>query len=159
MAKKKIGEYVSDWMEEFGRENPYELSRCEFVKEGSDWYLRVYVDKLEGEGYGTMSTDDCELVSRYLSDRLDKEDPIKQNYYLEVSSPGMDRPLLTEKDFRRFMGELIEIRLYKAENGSKTVVGKLAGYDNGDITVELDKGKTMVIEAGKAAKVNLAVVF
>ncbi|MBQ1887153.1 MAG: ribosome maturation factor RimP [Firmicutes bacterium] len=159
MAKKKIGEYVSDWMEEFGRENPYELSRCEFVKEGSDWYLRVYVDKLEGEGYGTMSTDDCELVSRYLSDRLDKEDPIKQNYYLEVSSPGMDRPLLTEKDFRRFMGELIEIRLYKAENGSKTVVGKLAGYDNGDITVELDKGKTMVVEAGKAAKVNLAVVF
>lgn len=159
MAKKKIGEYVSDWMEEFGRENPYELSRCEFVKEGSDWYLRVYVDKLEGEGYGTMSTDDCELVSRYLSDRLDKEDPIKQNYYLEVSSPGMDRPLLTEKDFRRFMGELIEIRLYKAENGSKTVVGKLAGYENGDITVELDKGKTMVIEAGKAAKVNLAVVF
>ena len=159
MAKKKIGEYVSDWMEEFGRDNPYELSRCEFVKEGTDWYLRVYVDKLEGEGYGTMSTDDCELVSRYLSDRLDKEDPIKQNYYLEVSSPGMDRPLLTEKDFRRFMGELIEIRLYKAENGSKTVVGKLAGYDNGDITVELDKGKTMVIEAGKAAKVNLAVVF
>lgn len=159
MAKKKIGEYVSDWMEEFGRENPYELSRCEFVKEGSDWYLRVYVDKLEGEGYGTMSTDDCELVSRYLSDRLDKEDPIKQNYYLEVSSPGMDRPLLTEKDFRRFMGELIEIRLYKAENGSKTVVGKLAGYENGDITVELDKGKTMVVEAGKAAKVNLAVVF
>jgi len=159
LAKKKIGEYVSDWMEEFGRENPYELSRCEFVKEGSDWYLRVYVDKLEGEGYGTMSTDDCELVSRYLSDRLDKEDPIKQNYYLEVSSPGMDRPLLTEKDFRRFMGELIEIRLYKAENGSKTVVGKLAGYENGDITVELDKGKTMVIEAGKAAKVNLAVVF
>jgi len=159
VAKKKIGEYVSDWMEEFGRENPYELSRCEFVKEGSDWYLRVYVDKLEGEGYGTMSTDDCELVSRYLSDRLDKEDPIKQNYYLEVSSPGMDRPLLTEKDFRRFMGELIEIRLYKAENGSKTVVGKLAGYENGDITVELDKGKTMVIEAGKAAKVNLAVVF
>ncbi|MBQ5437656.1 MAG: ribosome maturation factor RimP [Firmicutes bacterium] len=159
MAKKKIGEYVSDWMEEFGRDNPYELSRCEFVKEGSDWYLRVYVDKLEGEGYGTMSTDDCELVSRYLSDRLDKEDPIKQNYYLEVSSPGMDRPLLTEKDFRRFMGELIEIRLYKAENGSKTVVGKLADYDNGDITVELDKGKTMVVEAGKAAKVNLAVVF
>lgn len=159
MAKKKIGEYVSDWMEEFGRDNPYELSRCEFVKEGADWYLRVYVDKLEGEGYGTMSTDDCELVSRYLSDRLDKEDPIKQNYYLEVSSPGMDRPLLTEKDFRRFMGELIEIRLYKAENGSKTVVGKLAGYENGDITVELDKGKTMVVEAGKAAKVNLAVVF
>ena len=80
MAKKKIGEYVSDWMEEFGRDNPYELSRCEFVKEGTDWYLRVYVDKLEGGGYGTMSTDDCELVSRYLSDRLDKEDPIKQNY-------------------------------------------------------------------------------
>lgn len=159
MAKKKIGEYISQWMDEFGPANGYELSRCEFVKEGADWYLRVYVDKLENGGYGIMSTDDCEFVSRYLSEQLDKEDPIAQNYYLEVSSPGMDRPLISEKDFTRFMGEYIEVKLYKAENGSKQIYGKLAGYENGNVTVQTDDGKTIVVEEGKAAKINLAVIF
>ncbi len=159
MAKKKIGEYVEEWMDGFGKENPYELSRCEFVKEGQDWYLRVYVDKLEGEGYGVMGTDDCELVSRYLSEKLDKADPIEQNYYLEVSSPGLDRPLISEKDFRRFMGELIDVKLYKARNGSKLITGTLAGYEDGKVTVDLGKGKTEVIETSEAAKISLAVVF
>lgn len=159
MAKKKIGEYISQWMEEFGPANGYELSRCEFVKEGADWYLRVYVDKLENGDYGIMSTDDCEFVSRYLSEQLDKEDPISQNYYLEVSSPGMDRPLISEKDFVRFMGEYIEVKLYKAENGSKQIYGKLADYENGNVTVQTDDGKTIVVEEGKAAKINLAVIF
>ena len=107
MAKKKITELISEWMESYGLQNGYELSRCEFVKEAGTWYLRVYVDKLEGGEYTYMSSDDCETVSRYLSERLDAEDPIPQNYYLEVSSPGLDRPLLTEKDFGRFKGSRI----------------------------------------------------
>ena len=159
MAKKKIGEYISEWMNEFGPQNGYELSRSEFVKEGSDWYLRVYVDKLEDGKYASMSTDDCETVSRYLSDKLDEADPIEQNYYLEVSSPGLDRPLISEKDFERFNGEYIEIKLYKAENGSKMIFGKLKSYDNGNITVVTDKNVEITVEAGKAAKVNLAVIF
>ncbi|MBR4149810.1 MAG: hypothetical protein IKR08_00345, partial [Firmicutes bacterium] len=78
-------------MLEFGSENGYELSRSEYVKEGRDRYLRVYVDKLENGEYSVMSTDDCETVSRYLSEKLDEADPIPENYYLEVSSPGLDR--------------------------------------------------------------------
>ena len=86
LAKKKIGEYISEWMNEFGPQNGYELSRSEFVKEGSDWYLRVYVDKLKDGKYASMSTDDCETVSRYLSDKLDEADPIEQSYNLQISS-------------------------------------------------------------------------
>ena len=104
-------------MESYENAASYELNRTEFVKEGADWYLRIYVDKVEADGYGVMGTDDCEAISRYLSEKLDEADPIKQNYYLEVSSPGMDRPLLKDKDFERFMGSEIEIKLYKAMDG------------------------------------------
>ena len=159
MAKKKIGEYIAEWMNEFGPANGYELSRSEFVKEGADWYLRVYVDKLDENGYGVMSTDDCELVSRWLSEKLDEADPIAQNYYLEVSSPGMDRPLLTEKDFIRFMGEYIDVSLYKAKDGSKHRQGRLTGYDEGNVTLTADDGRTVLIEKGEAAKLRLAVIF
>ena len=79
MAGKKVEELIASWMESYERAADYELSRTEFVKEGQDWYLRVYVDKVEGEGYGTMGTDDCEAISRYLSEKLDEADPIKQN--------------------------------------------------------------------------------
>ena len=89
MAKKKVTDLIAEWMEEYGPQAGYELSRCEFVKEGGRWYLNVYVDKLEEDGYGYMSSDDCEVVSRYLSEKLDKEDPISQDYYLIVSSRGL----------------------------------------------------------------------
>ena len=159
MAKKKITELVSGWMEEYGPQNGYELSRCEFVKEAGTWYLRVYVDKLEDGGYGWMSSDDCEIVSRYLSERLDAEDPIPQNYYLEVSSPGLDRPLLTEKDFGRFKGSRIEIRLYEPMNGKKLLEGELLGLADGIVSIKDDKGKEISLPRDKAAKINLAVVF
>ena len=83
MAKKKISELVKELTGDFLLENGLELYHCEFVKEGRDWFLRVYIDKHDPDSY--VSTDDCEMVSRFLSDRLDEEDPIAQNYYLEVS--------------------------------------------------------------------------
>ena len=159
MAKKKTAELIAEWLEEFGRENGYELARTEYVKEGGQRYLRVYVDKLEGGGYGVMSTDDCEIVSRYLSDRLDEADPIKENYVLEVSSPGMDRPLLSEKDFRRFMGSLVDVKLYEAMDGKKLLTGTLTGYSDGEITIRDENDTEIILPKGKAAKVNLAVVF
>ena len=159
MAGKKVEELIASWMQEYENAADYELSRTEFVKEGTDWYLRVYVDKVEGEGYGTMGTDDCEAISRYLSAKLDEADPIKQNYYLEVSSPGMDRPLLTDKDFERFMGSLIEIKLYKALDGSKFYTGTLTGYEDGAVTITDGKGKQITLQRKDAAKINLAVVF
>ncbi len=159
MAKKKIQEYISEWMEPFGKEKGYELSRTEFVKEGQTWYLRVYVDKLTDEGYGYMSSDDCEIVSRYLSKKLDEADPISQNYYLEVSSPGLDRPLLSEKDFERFSGEVIEVRLFEAINGQKLLCGKLKGLKDDVISLETEKGEVIEIPKSKTSKVNLAVIF
>ena len=146
-------------MESYDNAADYELSRTEFVKEGQDWYLRVYVDKVEKDGYGTMGTDDCEAISRYLSGKLDEADPIKQNYYLEVSSPGMDRPLISDRDFERFMGSLIEVKLYKPLDGSKFYTGTLTGYENGAVTIEDEKGKKITLQKSDAAKINLAVVF
>ncbi|MBR5730490.1 MAG: ribosome maturation factor RimP [Firmicutes bacterium] len=146
-------------MEEFGRKNGYELSRCEFVKEAGTWYLRVYVDRLTEDGYGWMTSDDCEIVSRYLSDRLDEEDPISQNYYLEVSSPGLDRPLISRKDFDRFTGSRVEIKLYEALDGKKHLEGELLGLKDGTVTIKDDDGKEISLPKEKAAKINLAVVF
>jgi len=159
MAKKKIGELIAEWLEEFGQENGYELARSEFVKEGGQKYLRVYVDKLENGGYGTMSTDDCEIVSRFLSDKLDEADPIKENYVLEVSSPGMDRPLLSEKDFKRFTGSIVEVKLYEAMEGKKMLTGELTGYNDGEITIKDESGREYILPKEKTAKVNLAVIF
>ena len=159
MAGKKVEELIASWMESYENAADYELSRTEFVKEGQDWYLRVYVDKVEGEGYGTMGTDDCEAISRYLSAKLDEADPIRQNYYLEVSSPGMDRPLISDKDFARFMGSEVEIRLYKPLDGSKFYTGTLTGYENGAVTIQDAKGKKITLQKSDAAKINLAVIF
>ena len=159
MAKKKITEYVSEWMAAYGPENGYELSRCEFVKEAGTWYLRVYVDKLENGGYGWMSSDDCEIVSRYLSEKLDADDPISQNYYLEVSSPGLDRPLLSEKDFERFKGSRVEVRLYEPIDGKKLLEGELLGLADGIVSIKDDNGKKISLPREKAGKINLAVVF
>ncbi len=159
MAKKSIEELIAAWMDEYEEAAHYELSRTEFLKEGADWYLRVYVDKLENGAYGTMGTDDCEKISRYLSDKLDEADPIKQNYYLEVSSPGLDRPLVKDKDFERFLGEQIEIRLYKPLEGSKFYTGALTGYEDGKVTITDEKGKTLTVAKSDAAKISLAVIF
>ena len=146
-------------MAPYGEENGYELSRTEFVKEAGTWYLRVYVDRLENGGYGWMTSDDCEKISRWLSDKLDEADPIKQNYVLEVSSPGLDRPLIRDKDFERFTGSRIEIKLYEAMEGKKQLEGKLTGYADGMVTIKDDNGTEISLPKEKAAKINLAVVF
>ncbi len=159
MAKTKITDLIEAWMLEFGSENGYELSRSEYVKEGRDRYLRVYVDKLENGEYSVMSTDDCETVSRYLSEKLDEADPILENYYLEVSSPGLDRLLVKDKDFERFMGRQIEISLYKAMDGKKLIEGELTGYKDGTVTVKTAEGTELSVPREAAGKINLAVIF
>ncbi len=155
---KKLAELIATWMEAFAGPDGYELSRCEYVKEGQEKYLRVYVDKLAGGEYVSMSTDDCETVSRFLSDKLDDYDPIKEAYFLEVSSPGLDRELVSDKDFERFRGSLVDVRLYKALDGKKLYTGILKGYADGIITIE-DGGKDLSIEKEKVSKIQLAVVF
>ena len=116
--------------------NDLELVDLEFVKEGVNWYLRVYIDK-----EGGVNIDDCELVSRALEAKLDEADPIEQAYILEVSSPGID------------------VKLYKAQNGSKQYQGKLLGLENGVISIEEENGNVVTFEHKDTASVRLAVIF
>ena len=134
--------------------NGLELVDLEFVKEGVNWYLRVYIDK-----EGGVTLDDCEVVSRTLEAKLDEKDPIEQAYILEVSSPGLDRPLKKEADFVKFQGEIIDVKLYKAVNGSKQYQGKLLGLENGILSIEEDNGNVVTFEHKDAASVRLAVIF
>ena len=157
MAKKKITEIAAEMMADFLAAEGYELYNIEFVKEGKDWFLRVYVDMASGEGY--IGTEDCEKVSRFLSEKLDEEDPIEQNYYLEVSSPGMDRPLLTKAHYERYVGSEVEIRLYKGKDGTKNIQGVLDGIEGETVTVTDHDNKKWELELSEIAKANLAVIF
>lgn len=160
MAKKKIKDVISEILEGFLENNGYELYNVEFSKEVKDWFLRVYIDKVEGEDpeNNYISTDDCEKVSRFLSEKLDEIDPIEQNYYLEVSSAGLDRTLLFEKDYTRFAGKEVEITLYKAIDGKKVYNGQLIGLINNNIVIQGEKEKIeLPFEA--VAKTKLVVVF
>ena len=134
--------------------NCLELVDLEFVKEGVNWYLRVYIDK-----DGGVNIDDCELVSRALEAKLDEKDPIEQAYILEVSSPGIDRPLKKEADFVKYQGEIIDVKLYKAVNGSKQYQGKLLGLENGVLSIEEENGNVVAFEYKDTASVRLAVIF
>lgn len=159
MAKIKIKELVEQELEQFLKENDYELYNVEYQKEGRDWFLRIYIDRIEGAEGGGIGTDDCEKVSRYLSGRLDELNPIEQNYYLEVSSPGMDRALLKESDYRRYAGKLVDITLYKGIDGKKTFSGSLEGLFDGNIVITDDKENKIEIPIEKVAKTKLAIVF
>ncbi|MCI5534029.1 MAG: ribosome maturation factor RimP [Firmicutes bacterium] len=157
MAKKKITEIIEEISAEFFAQNGLELYNSEFVKEGRDWFLRVYIDKTQEAQY--VSTDDCEKVSRFLSAELDRIDPIEQNYYLEVSSPGMDRALLKDKDFVRFAGEIVDISLYKAVDGQKAYQGRLVGIEDGKIIITDEQDNRIEFPREQVAKTKLAVIF
>ena len=133
MAYSKTEQAVYQLAEPIAKAEGAYLYDVEFVKEGGIWFLRVYVDK-EEDG---ISLDECEAISRKLSDALDQADPISQNYYLEVASPGIERKLKTEVHFQRYLGEVVDIGLYKAINGSKQVTGILKNYDGEKIQVEV----------------------
>ena len=172
MAKRKIQELVSDILSEFLTDNGYELYHVEYCKEAKDWFLRVYID-IAGQGAaGTadmntreenaqryIGTEDCEKVSRFLSDKLDEEDPIGQNYFLEVSSPGMDRELITEEHYRRYTGHDADISLYKAVNGEKNFTARLKSVQDGSITFTKADGTDMEMPMDQIAKARLTVTF
>ena len=117
-------------------ENEYELYDIEFVKEGADWYLRIYIDKPGG-----VSIDDCEKVSRIVENLLDERDPISHAYILEVSSPGIDRKLKKDEDFARYAGKTVDVRLYKGLDGKKIYSGELAGLEDGAVVIKEPDGR------------------
>ena len=158
-AKVKVTDLVEEIAAPFLDEIGLELYHTEFLKEGRDWFLRVYIDKKEGQEEEYVSTDDCEKVSRFLSDELDRIDPIEQNYYLEVSSPGLDRELLRDRDFVRFAGRLVDLSLYKAVNGKKAYQGVLVGLTDDQIVIKDETDAELRFDRAQVAKTRLAVVF
>ncbi|MFQ9509866.1 MAG: ribosome maturation factor RimP [Lachnospiraceae bacterium] len=136
------------------QEHNYELVDVEYVKEAGTWYLRIYIDK-----EGGISIDDCEIVSRALGDILDKEDFIEDSYILEVSSPGLGRPLKKEKDFKRSLGSEVEIRLFKPLNKTKEYVGILTSFDQDTVTIELEDNSEITINRQHIALIRLAFDF
>ncbi len=148
--EQKTEEILNPILEEYG----FELVDVEYVKEGGTWYLRAYIDKPEG-----ISIDDCEAVSRRLSDILDEKDYIDGAYILEVSSPGLGRPLKKEKDFKRSLGEEVEIRTYRMIERQKEFTGILKGYDENTVTIEEDGGNARTFEKADIALIRLAFDF
>jgi len=154
MASKKDIESITErLLSPILTENNFECVDIEFIQEAGNWFLRVYLDKEEG-----ITVNDCELVSRALEKELDKKDPIKDPYILEVSSPGLDRPLKKERDFERHMGDQVEIKLYKAVNKSKDFMGTLIAFSEEDVTVEIDDTEVVFLRKD-IALIRLAIIF
>lgn len=148
--EQKTEELITPFVEDKG----FELVDVEYVKEGGNWYLRAYIDKPGG-----ITVDDCEVISRSLSDKLDEEDFIEGAYILEVSSPGLGRPLKKEKDFVRSMGQEVELRTYRAIEKQKEFRGILDAYDKNSITLEVEDGEKLVFDRSNVALVRLAFDF
>ena len=125
----------------------------EYVKEAGNWYLRGYIDKPGG-----ITVNDCETVSRAFSDRLDEDDFIEDSYIMEISSPGLDRPLKKEKDFARSIGKLVEIRTYRPIEKQKEFCGELTAYDNNSVTID-EEGTPRTFDKKDIALVRLAIDF
>ncbi len=130
MNRQDIEQTVTDIVLPITVMNGIDLVDVEYVKEGRDWFLRVYIDKTGG-----ITIDDCQRVSEELDRRMEDLEVIDKRYYLEVSSPG-ERPLKKDADFRRYCGEPVEVRLYKALNGKKTYEGTLVGLINDCIVID-----------------------
>ena len=155
MAKRDTYESrVEAYLLPIMEEHNFELVDVEYVKEAGMWYLRAYIDK-----EGGFTVDDCEMVSRKLSDWLDEKDFIDDSYILEVSSPGLGRPLKKEKDFKRSMGEQVDIKLYRAIDRQKDFTGTLSAYDEETVTIQYEDGSTTTFDRKDIALIRLAFDF
>ncbi|HIX76706.1 MAG TPA: ribosome maturation factor RimP [Candidatus Fusicatenibacter merdavium] len=155
MSRKEIYEQKAEEMIlPIVEANGFELVDVEYVKEGGNWYLRAYIDK-----EGGITVDDCENVSRAFSDRLDEDDFIEDAYILEVSSPGLGRPLKKEKDYRRSMGKELEIRTYRAVDRCREFYGVLTAYDDDSVTIEEEDGTLRTFAKTDIALIRLAFDF
>ena len=145
---------VEAWITPVLEQHQFELVDVEYVREVGVWYLRCYIDK-----EGGITVDDCEIISRLLGEWLDKEDFIEDSYILEVSSPGLGRPLKKEKDFARSIGKDVEIRLSKAIDKQKEFTGTLTSYDADSVTLTMEDGSERTFEKSGIALIRLACDF
>lgn len=153
MARKDIEAKTEELLVPILEEFKFNLWDVEYVKEGSEYYLRAYIDK-----EGGITIDDCVDVSRRLSDKLDEDDFIEGEYILEVSSPGLGRTLKRDRDFENSIGREIDLKLYKAVNGEKEFTGILKAYDKEKIVADLDSEEKEFLRS-ELASVKLHVEF
>ncbi len=149
----KVTELVTQLAEPIVTAQGCSLWDVEYVREGSDYFLRLYLDK-----EGGVDINDCEAVSRAMDPILDEKDPVPTSYHFEVCSAGLERALKRPGDFERFMGSPITVKLYKPRNGLKEIPCVLRGYDEGRVTVEAGK-ETITFERSEVALVRLRVEF
>lgn len=154
MNKKDVLKSVRNTCESLAKDLNYELVDIEYIKESGSYYLRIYVDKPEG-----ITLDDCQNMSVAVSEKLDENDPFKEAYYLEVSSPGLDRPLKTNKDLKRNLGKEIEINLYKPFNGRKSYEGVLEDYNDNEIIILDESNNEIKITRELISIIKLAIKF
>ncbi|ETT37137.1 ribosome maturation factor RimP [Paenibacillus sp. FSL H7-0942] len=153
MSTTNIKSTVEEMIQPYLNEQGFELVDIEYVKEGSNWFLRVYVDK-----EGGIDIDDCVLISEKLSAKLDENDPIPTIYFLEVSSPGAERPLKKPEDVTKAVGKNVFVTTYEPVNGLKEFEGKLLSFDDDELVIEAGK-KQHAISYDKVASARLAILF
>lgn len=149
----KITEQVASFAQPIVEANGCSLWDVEYVREGSERFLRLYIDK-----EGGVNINDCEAIARAVDLILDEKDPIPESYHFEVCSAGLERPLKRPGDFEKFMGSPILVKLYRPRNGLKEIPGILRGYEEGKVTVEAGK-ETITFEKSEVALVRLRVEF
>ena len=149
----KVTDIVTEFSKPIVEEKGCSLWDVEYVREGSERYLRVYIDK-----EGGIDIDDCERIHRALDPILDEADPIAESYHFEVCSAGLERALKRPSDFMQFMGSPITVKLYRPRNGMKEIPGVLKAYEEGRVTVEAGK-ETITFEKSEVALVRLRVEF
>jgi len=143
---------VTDLVNKVIQNTEFELVDVEYKKEGSEWYLRVYIDHPDGIGLN-----DCEQISRSLGDLLDKEDPVPNSYFLEVSSPGIERPLKKEEDFKKYVGYNVVANTYGPIDGKKRFQGKLLGLKNENQVAISEGANITLIPLNKISLIHLSV--
>lgn len=149
----KVTEQVESFARPIVEAHGCQLWDVEYVREGSEYFLRLYLDK-----EGGVDINDCEAISRAVDPILDEKDPIEGSYHFEVCSAGLERSLKRPSDFERFLGSKVTVKLYRPRNGLKEIPGVLTGYDNGRVTVEAGK-ESMTFEKSEVALVRLRVEF
>ncbi len=154
MKKKRVVDIVEDILTPFVKTHDMEIVDVEFVKEGPYRYLRVTIDKEE-----PVTLDDCQLVSQYLNSQLDTIDPIEEQYFLEISSPGVERTLKKDKEFEKFKGRTVQIKLFQAFEGQKAITGTLIGLIDDHIVIENESMGKVEIPKSKVSLTKLVVEF
>ena len=149
----KITETVWQFAEPVVQAHGCSLWDVEYVREGADWFLRLYIDKPGG-----VDINDCEAISRAVDPILDEKDPIPESYSFEVCSAGLERVLKRPGDFEQFLGASVLVKLYRPKDGKKEVVGTLTGYDDGAVTLDVG-GQPVRFEKNEVALVRLYVEF